>query len=122
MNYKMNNTNTQATFGISDFEDNLKALHKICGRVSLISFISSIAKNHDPIALKGKGNTDNRTQAAGLSSSYYKSLLSIAVGDFGHASKLFYTDGGHGYNIIFNKYVYEDVMNHTYAKRKTLGI
>ncbi|HBO3958476.1 hypothetical protein P3C80_30815 [Pseudomonas aeruginosa] len=91
------------------FEASLKAIHKMIGRENLAKVISYIAKKHEVVRLKGKGNIENRTHAISIKSSYYKSLLAKALVHNEHSATLSTGSGAHAYNKIYNKAVYKDV-------------
>lgn len=122
----MNNDNALSQFNTHDFEDNLKVLHKKYGRDELINIIASIALKHEPIYMKGKDHKEHRTPATGIRSSYYQALMRVAVDSKFpkarmHAERLYTSKSANSYYLIFNKYVYEDVMNHMYLMRKSLS-
>lgn len=91
------------------FETDLKVIHKKIGAENLAKVISYIAKKHEVVRLKGKGNIKNRTHAISIKSSYYKSLVAKAFGHNEHSATLSTGSGAHAYNKIYNKAVYKDV-------------
>lgn len=110
-----------------DYEQKLKAVHKVMGRTHLMEFIGNIAVRHDPIFLKGKGNIQFRCYAEGLKSSYYQGFMRRAVDsqyrrDNLHCEKVFtWSKGAHSYFLVFNKEVYEEVRTAIYHLHSTLN-
>lgn len=110
-----------------DYEQKLKAIHKVMGRTDLMDFIGNIAVRHDPILLKGRNNVQFRSYAEGLKSSYYQGFLRRAVDskytrDNLHCIKVFtWSKSIHSYFLVFNKDVYEDVRAAIYQLHSTLN-
>ncbi|WP_271007085.1 hypothetical protein [Pseudomonas aeruginosa] len=101
--------NAKNISSVNTLEADLKVIHKKIGGDNLAKLISYIAKKHEVVRLKGRGNIENRTHAISIKSSYYKSLVAKAFGHNEHSATLSTGLGAHAYNTIYNKAVYKDV-------------